>query len=188
MTGTERADRTRPVIEGVAIVSAVVILNVVVYFLPIDYRTFGGSAYAGVFVLAFVASGAFVLPIPYLPIVARIAATVGPAWVVVLVAAFGSVLGDSTGWYVGRAGKSIVREGKAYRWVRHVAGDPVLAGLLLCALAIPPDPLFDVAGLAAGALGVRYRTFFISVLIGRSLHFALVAIIAIGLETVLRSL
>ncbi len=157
------------------------------YLLPIDYGAFGRLAYVGVFLVTVIATGTFVLPIPYLAIVAKIAATVGPAWLIVVVAALGSVLGDSTGWFVGRAGERLVsRDGRVYRWMLRVAADPIRASLVLCLLAIPPDPLFDVAGLAAGALGVSYRTFFVSLLVGRIVHFALLVLIAIGLETALR--
>ncbi len=189
MTSTTRdLAPERTVVETILIVVAVVALNVIVYVLPIDYGAFGHYAYAGVFLITLIASGAFVLPIPYLPIVAKVAAVVGPAWVVVLVAALGSVIGDSTGWYVGRIGRRFVPEGTVVRWIRRVASHPPLAALTLCALAVPPNPAFDVAGLAAGAMRVSYRLFFVSVLAGRIVHFALVALVGLGLEAFWSSL
>jgi membrane protein DedA with SNARE-associated domain len=41
-------------------------------------------------------------------------------------------------------------------------------------LAVPLNPLFDVAGLAAGAMGMRYRVFFIAVFAARIVRFALI--------------
>ncbi len=187
-TATREAVPERTVVETILVAAVVVVLNVIVYALPIDYGALGHYAYVGVFLITLIASGAFVLPIPYLPIVAKVAALVGPAWLVVLVAALGSVIGDSTGWYVGRVGRRFVREGAVMRWMRRVASDPPLAALTLCALAIPPNPVFDVAGLGAGALHVSYRVFFVSVLVGRIVHFALVAVAGLGLEAFWSSL
>jgi membrane protein YqaA with SNARE-associated domain len=57
---------------------------------------------------------------------------------------------------------------------------PWLAGAVLFVLAAPPNPAFDVAGLAAGALGVRYAVFFAAVFCARIVRLGVLAWIAIN--------
>jgi len=45
---------------------------------------------------------------------------------------------------------------------------------MLFAFAVPPNPVFDVAGLAAGAVGVRYSVFFVSVFAARLIRLAVI--------------
>ena len=59
-----------------------------------------------------------------------------------------------------------------YRRLHRLADRKWLAGLVLFALAVPLNPLFDVAGLAAGAMGMRYRVFFVAVFTARMLRLA----------------
>ena len=96
-------------------------------------------------------------------------------WLVVLLGALGSVLGESVAFAVGRAGERVARESQWWRRLERLFTKPWLAGVSLFVLAVPPNPLFDVAGLAAGALGVRYLVFFVAVFVARILRLAAVA-------------
>jgi uncharacterized membrane protein YdjX (TVP38/TMEM64 family) len=42
------------------------------------------------------------------------------------------------------------------------------------ALAAPLNPFFDVAGIAAGAIGMRYRVFFVAVFTARMVRLAVI--------------
>jgi membrane protein YqaA with SNARE-associated domain len=150
-----------------------VVLNVAVLMLPIDYRVFGGWAYPGVFVLTFIANAAIALPIPYLPIVGQVARSVELPALVVLTAALASVLGESVAYAIGRIEKDLFTEHPVYVRLQRLVGRPKRAALLLFVLAAPLNPLFDVAGLAAGALGIPYAVFFSSVFAARIVRFAI---------------
>jgi membrane protein YqaA with SNARE-associated domain len=141
--------------------------------LPIDYRVFGAWAYPGVFIITFLANAAIALPIPYLAIVGQVARTAEFVPLVVLTAAFASVLGESVAYAIGRVEKDLFSGHSVYLRLQRLVGQPVRAGLLLFVLAVPLNPLFDVAGLAAGALGIPYRIFFWSVFVGRLIRFAI---------------
>jgi membrane protein YqaA with SNARE-associated domain len=151
-----------------------VALNIAVYFAPIDYGSFTTFAYVGAFVVTFLANALIVIPIPYIPIVAHIGATAEMPWLVVVLGALASVLGESVAFLAGRAEEGIVSEHPVYRRVHRVAERPVLVGAMLFAFAVPPNPIFDVAGLAAGAVGVRYRVFFVSVFAARLIRLAVI--------------
>jgi membrane protein YqaA with SNARE-associated domain len=155
-------------------VAALIALNVAVYFAPIDYASLTSFAYVGAFLVCFLANALVAVPIPYIPIIAHIGATADNAAIVIALAAFGSVLGESVAFFIGRAEQGLVSERPIYQRLHRIAERKWLAGLLLFALAAPLNPLFDVAGLAAGAIGMRYRVFFVAVFAARILRIALI--------------
>ncbi|MDQ2912598.1 MAG: VTT domain-containing protein [Chloroflexota bacterium] len=124
--------------------------------------------------MTFLANALIAIPIPYIPIVAHIGATAGMPWLVVVLGALASVLGESVAFLAGRAQEGLVSEHPVYRRVHRVAERPFLAGAMLFAFAVPPNPIFDVAGLAAGAVGVGYRVFFVSVSAARLIRLAVI--------------
>lgn len=165
--------RPRPAV-AVGALFALLFVNVAVFMLPIDYRVFGAWAYPGVFVITFLANAAVALPIPYVPVVLQVARSVDLVPLVVLTAALASVLGESVAYAIGRIEKDLFCEHPLYRRLQRVVGRPLRAGLLLFVLSVPLNPLFDVAGLAAGALGIPYRVFFWSVFTGRIVRWAVI--------------
>jgi membrane protein YqaA with SNARE-associated domain len=152
--------------------------NIAVYFAPIDYSAFTSFAYVGAFIVTLLANALIVIPIPYVPIVAHIGATAELPWLVVLLGALGSVLGESVAFVAGRAELGLVSEHPIYRRLHRVAERPFLAGALIFVWATPPNPLFDIGGLAAGAVGVPYRVFFVAVFAARVVRLA--AIVWLG--------
>jgi len=162
------------VVIAAAGVAAFVALNVAVYFAPIDYQALTSFAYVGAFLVCLLANALVAIPIPYIPIIAHIGATADSAAIVVALGALGSVLGESVAFFIGRAEEGLVSERPIYRRLHRLAERKWLAGLLVFALAVPLNPLFDVAGLAAGAIGMRYRVFFVAVFAARILRLALI--------------
>jgi membrane protein YqaA with SNARE-associated domain len=167
-----RAVHRRHIALAIAGALFLIALNVAMYLAPIDYAGFTTWAYAGAFVVTFLANALVAIPIPYIPIVVHIGQTAGSAALVVALAAFGSVLGESVAYLVGRAEQGLISEHAIYKRVHSIAKRPFLAGLVLFALSAPLNPVFDIAGLAAGAAGMPYRIFFIAVFAGRLVRFA----------------
>lgn len=156
---------------GIAILIA---LNIALFLAPIDYRALTSFAYVGAFLVCLVANAVVAIPIPYIPVIAHIGATADSAALVVALGALGSVLGESVAFVVGRAEQGLVSEHPLYKRLHRLAERKWLAGLVLFALAVPLNPLFDVAGLAAGAMGMRYRVFFVAVFAARIVRLALI--------------
>lgn len=162
------------IVIAVAGVAALVALNVAVYLAPIDYQALTSFAYVGAFLVCFLANALVAIPIPYIPIIAHIGVTADSAAIVVALGALGSVLGESVAFLIGRAEQGLISEHPIYRRLHRLAERKWLAGLLLFGLAVPLNPLFDVAGLAAGAVGMRYRVFFVAVFTARLVRLALI--------------
>ena len=155
-------------------------MNAAAFVVPIDYAAFGQMLYPGVFLLTFLANGSVVLPVPYVPIVMRVAEVAPSATLVVVAAAAGSMLGESVSYFVGRAGKHIVSGSRVYRSLERIVHRPVVAGVFLVILAAPLNPFFDLAGLAAGALGLRFSIFAGAVFLGRLVRFTAIVWIGAG--------
>lgn len=163
----------RPALLG----GAVVALNGLVYWLlpPDAVSRLGAFGYLGAFVVAAVANASVIIPVPYYPVIARLA-EVFNIWGVVLAAAAGSALGESVAFFVGRAGRGVAAETRFYRWVQRQLQHRWRAALVLFLLAAPPNPAFDVAGLLAGALGLPLWLFLLPVFLGRIIRMGLVAL------------
>lgn len=161
-----------PILLGLLVTAA----NIGIYWLNIDYRIFGAYAYLGVFLVTLIANATTIVPVPYITIVACIAGQSNNLVLVALAGGLGSVLGESVAFFIGRSGRAIAEETRFYEWVKRQLQHPWRAFVVLFGLAAPINPAFDVAGLAAGALGVPYWIFFTAVLLGRMIRFGLLAL------------
>jgi len=172
-----RATRWRKWIAPVGLGLRVTAANVGIYWLKIDYRIFGTYAYLGVFIVTLLANATTIVPVPYITIVACIAGQSDSMVLVALAGALGSALGESVAFFIGRSGRAIAEETRFYGWVARQMLHPWRAFVVLFGLAAPINPAFDIAGLAAGALGVPYWMFFTAVFLGRLIRFWLIALL-----------
>jgi uncharacterized membrane protein YdjX (TVP38/TMEM64 family) len=85
--------------------------------------------------------------------------------VVGVVAGFAESLGEFTGYAAGVGGSAILEKRQIYQRIRTWIERR--AFLTVFAMAFAPAPLFDVAGVAAGATRVPIRVFYPAVLTGK---------------------
>jgi membrane protein YqaA with SNARE-associated domain len=168
----------RPVLLGLA----VAIANVVVFLLlpPSLVERLGGFGYLGAFASAAFANATVLVPVPYYPLLIRLAQAADP-WGIVVAAAAGSAIGELVAYYVGRSGRQAMETTRFYSWVRRQLSAPWRAPFVLFALSAPPSPVFDVAGLLAGALGIPVSVFLASTFLGRLVRMAIVVFLGLGL-------
>jgi membrane protein YqaA with SNARE-associated domain len=162
-----------PVLLGLLVTAA----NIGIYQLKIDYRIFGSYAYIGVFIVTLIANATTIVPVPYITIVACIAGQSDSLLLVALAGALGSALGESVAFFIGRSGRAIAEETRFYGWVKRQMRHPWRAFAVLFGLAAPINPAFDIAGLAAGALGVPFWLFFTAVFLARMIRFGILALL-----------
>ena len=101
------------------------------------------------FAISAISNATLILPVPGLALTA-LAATVANPLVVGLVAGAGQTLGEMTGYLAGYSGQSLVD--KNPRYARLVGWMRRFGPVTIFVLAVIPNPLFDVAGIIAGAL------------------------------------
>jgi membrane protein YqaA with SNARE-associated domain len=169
--------RPNAALQAVGVVLLAVILNVLVIALPQPwFEGWGNYGYLGVFLVTLLANASVFVPVPYPGIVAKLATDLNVAGIAVLGAA-GSVLGETTGYLVGRAGRGVVEKTAFYLWLQRQLRTPVRAFVVLFLLSAPPNPFFDIAGLAAGSLGVPFWVFASATFCGRIVRLVILAVL-----------
>ena len=141
------------------------------------------AAYAALFLAGFVASITLILPVPMIGMVFMAAAFLNPVGVA-LAAAAGVSIGLWPAYFAGTKGASVVGrvERSRHAMVRKTTSKilgwfrtrPLFASFMLAAI---PNPLFDLAGLLAGAAGVPLRRFMIGSFAGKTIQMLGVALI-----------
>jgi membrane protein YqaA with SNARE-associated domain len=141
-------------------------------FFPINWDKVGNWGYLGVFLVTFVATASFILPIPYLLIVARAGMFLDPL-MVTLVAGLAGALGELTGYVIGASGRDLFPKGALFDKANHWM---VTYGFWCVAFfAFVPNPVFDAIGFAAGVLKYPLWKFLLACFLGKSLKFLLAA-------------
>lgn len=120
--------------------------------------------YLGIFILSIITSSSIVVPVPGWIVVAALGAVLNPVLVGVI-SGFGGTIGELTGYALGYGGRIAVDKGKLYermvRWMKR------WGSLTIFVLALIPNPVFDVAGAAAGLLRFPVWKFLIMGAAGR---------------------
>lgn len=152
---------------------------VVVYVVGVDITELEDLGYPGLFAITFIGAASVVVPMPGFAAVAGGGAILDPVLgvpapiVVGLVAGLAEALGEFSGYAMGYGGTPAIEQRRAYRivhgWMRRRGAAAMFA------LAAIPNPLFDLAGVAAGALRMPLPRFFIAVLAGKTVKSMYVA-------------
>ena len=153
-----------------ALLAAIGAIIASTYFVQ-DLVGVGSLGYGAVALAVLIASGGLVVPVPALLISCTTATVLNPVAIALIAGAAGT-LGELTGYFLGYSGSGVLSRRPAYR---RVEGWMQRRGwLLLFLLSAVPNPLFDVAGIAAGALRYPLWRFLVAVGIGKTLKFLMV--------------
>ena len=109
----------------------------------------GDYGYIGAFLVAVLSCATIVVPVPGLIVVFTLGAVLDPL-IIGLVSGAGGTLGEMTGYLLGYGGRRAVENINLYQRMESLMKR--WGALTLFVLALVPNPLFDVAGAAAGAL------------------------------------
>ena len=170
-TRTRLAQRDPDTLRRVAIFAAVVaaIASAVVFGDALISRQAG---YGAVGLIVLVGSAGLVIPVPALAVTCTTATFLNPAAVAVIAGLAGTV-GELTGYFLGRSGRGLIDQNRFYQkveyWMRK------RGWLLLFVISAVPNPVFDVAGIAAGALRYPLWRFMLAVGLGKQVKFFMIA-------------
>ncbi|MEX0785954.1 MAG: VTT domain-containing protein, partial [Dehalococcoidia bacterium] len=141
------------------------------FLLDIDLAQLTTYGYIGLFVIALISAASIVLPMPGAAAITGAGAVLDPILgiptplLVGLVAGPAEALGELTGYAAGYGGSALFRDRPFYPRVRDwMERRGVLTMFLLSSV---PNPFVDVAGVAAGAVHMKLRDFFLGVLPGK---------------------
>ena len=150
-----------------AVVAAVVTAVVLRNYLDLDQVGYGVVALA-----VLVASGGLVVPVPALATACAAATSLNPAFIGLIAGSVGTV-GELTGYFLGSTGRGVINRTGLYLKLESWMGRR--GWLVLLVLAVIPNPIFDVAGIAAGALHYPLWRFLVVVWVGKVTKFLVFA-------------
>jgi len=135
---------------------------------------FGASqvGYGAVALSALLASAGLLVPVPALATACATAIFLDP-FLVGLIAGTAEAAGELSGYYLGYTGRDVLARIRMYQrlegWMRR------RGWLLLFVVSLIPNPIFDVVGIAAGALRYPLWGFLWVVWVGKVLKFLVFA-------------
>ena len=158
-------------IQVAVLLLAVAVIAAVWYFRGY-FSSIEAVGYPAVFLLSLLGSVSMVMPVPGLLSVCSTSVVLDPLLVGV-VAGVGETIGEASGYALGFGGGSVVEKHRAYpkvkRWMEE------RGALVIFAVSIVPNPVFDIVGVAAGAVRYPPVRFFGIVLLGKVLKGVMVA-------------
>jgi membrane protein YqaA with SNARE-associated domain len=110
---------------------------------------FAGYGYLGIFIISIISAATIIIPVPSWILVAAMGAILNPILVGV-VSGIGGTIGEMTGYMLGYGGRvasdNVALSERMVGWMKR------WGSVTIFVLALIPNPLFDVAGAAAGLL------------------------------------
>jgi membrane protein DedA with SNARE-associated domain len=151
----------------------------------VDQDDLEGLGYPGVFIANFLGTATLFVPVPGLTaagqaLIVALARTLNP-WGVAFAGSSGMSLAETTAYAAGRIGRAVREEhgepirGRWGRTLRRAGAfvDRLMLRwgfLTLLVLAAIPNPLFEFAGITAGAVRMNFWRFLLAVAIGKTIR------------------
>jgi membrane protein YqaA with SNARE-associated domain len=157
------------ILASMALTAAILLVPL---FFPVKYSELGDWGYPGVFLTTLLASATVIFPSPTL-VAPLIAGSYLNPLLVGLVAGLGAALGEATGYLVGYGGSALAARSRYYGAIRRSVERFGLLAIFV--LAFIPNPLFDLAGIAAGTTRIPYWRFLLACFLGKTVRFILIA-------------
>jgi membrane protein YqaA with SNARE-associated domain len=159
-------------------------ISVAIFALRDRVEQLASFGYPGVFLVSLLGNATLVLPVPGLVVIFAMGSALNPL-LVGIVAGLGMALGEMTGYLAGYSGSAIVEDSAHYNQIERYVHR--FGGWIIFLLALIPIPLFDVAGIAAGAIRFPVGWFLLAASAGKIVKATIVAFAGAGSLAVLES-
>lgn len=169
---TPRKANLRTTILRVLAILAVIAITLYTYTLRDRIAEFQALGYPGIFLVALIANATILLPAPGAALVAAVGAIFNPLGVG-LAAGTGGAIGELSGYLAGFSGQAVIERTDVYAKIKPSVDK--YGGWAILFLSAIPNPLFDVAGIAAGIAKMPFWTFFVFVWAGQIIKMTIFA-------------
>lgn len=163
--GEEGGLLSRPVARVVAVL-VVVGLSIAIYLFRDRFAALAAVGYPGIFLVSLLANATIVLPAPSIFLVFSMGGVLPFYWVG-LSAGVGEALGELTGYTLGVSGRAVIEKRETYerlrRWMQR------RGALTVFVLSTIPNPIVDLAGIAAGSLRYPLWRFLLFCWLGKTI-------------------
>lgn len=156
---------------------SILISGVIIYFRN-DLAKLQAYGILGILLISILGNATVVVPAPVI-LTAFIGGSVYNPVLVGLVVALGATIGELTGFIAGLGGRVAITDHKHFKKVeKWMAKSGFLTIFILAAI---PNPLFDLAGIFAGATNYSAKKFLFATFLGKSIKFLVVALLGSSL-------
>ncbi len=153
---------------------SILIVAGVLYFSK-EISALGDYGYLGAFLIAALSSATIIFPAPGWAIIVAMSTSFNPILLGIF-AGVGSAIGEITGYLAGDGVRDILNSRiKETKNIEEIIKKYDTWAIF--ALAFIPNPLFDVAGVIAGGLKMKWWKFLIACAAGRVLRYVMLALI-----------
>jgi uncharacterized membrane protein YdjX (TVP38/TMEM64 family) len=170
MKKTKKSEpNTKPkgIVELIIAISLMVIFSILLLNYRHEVASLGSLGYIGVFLIALASAATVFIPAPGLIIAASTAVTLNPI-IIGLCGGFGAAIGEFTGYAAGKGFADVQNKDIFVKYKHLIEKYGMIAIFFLSAI---PNPLFDIASIAAGAVKMQPKKFFIAVLLGNIMKY-----------------
>jgi membrane protein YqaA with SNARE-associated domain len=162
-----------------------IVITLAIAFFHDELARFERYGYPGVFLISLLGNATVIFPAPSLAVVFGMGGVLNPLFVG-LVAGVGEALGELTGYLAGCGGRAVIEDWQMYerleRWMQRNGSATIFV------LSAIPNPIFDLAGIAAGALRFPLERFLLSCWVGKTIKTIAFAFIGAQFMDVLENL
>jgi len=162
------SDKTRRIVLSVLALLAVVVITVLLFIFRNEIESLPIVGYPVVFLMALLVNASLILPLPGLALASVLGANPSfhPFWLAVVMG-LGATIGELTGYLAGYGGRAVIEKVSWYDRVLVLIRK--YGGWIILLLGFIPLPLFDMAGIAAGALRMPVVKFMLWCVVGKIL-------------------
>jgi membrane protein YqaA with SNARE-associated domain len=167
--------KSRVTILRILVLIGVIALIAALFIFRDQVKKLQDYGYIGIFLLSIAANATIIIPIPGVAFTTAMGAIFNPIGVAIS-AGLGASLGELTGYMAGFSGQGVAERSKLYtRLTNWMKVHQNLAYGVIFILAFIPNPAFDLAGMASGALKLPIWKFLIACALGKILKMLLFA-------------
>ena len=163
----------------------IVFLTSLTIFLVIhreEIKNYNALGYPGIFLVSMLSNATIIFPIPGVLFTTAMGAVFHPFWVAII-AGFGAAFGELTGYLAGYSGQEIIHN---FEWYNKIHAWILKYGTFaIFLLAVIPNPIFDIAGMAAGVMRIPIWRFFLWCLLAKIIKMLFFAYGGAALITIL---
>ncbi|MBC7235899.1 MAG: VTT domain-containing protein [Chloroflexi bacterium] len=147
-------------------------ITTVIFFFRDQIASLYSFGYLGILIISILGNATIILPVPSLAVTFAGGGVFNPLYVG-LIAGLGEPLGELTGYLAGYGGSAVVQDTRRFALLKEWMSRRGFITLFI--LSAIPNPLFDLAGIAAGALHYPMPKFLLACWLGKSIKAIAVA-------------
>ena len=157
--------------------AAAILISVLIFLNRDKFGNLESYGYLGIFLISVLGNATIILPIPVILTAFLGGGIFNPA-IVGIVASLGATIGELTGYMAGMSGRELVENKKRIQKVKNWMNKHGLWTIFV--LAVIPNPIFDLAGIVAGATRIPVYKYLIVVWLGKLIKFLAFSFLGAG--------